>query len=328
MNITITDQLARRLIEAGGEAVSGQQFADEFGISRTAVWKHIRELQSRGYDIHSVKKKGYILSGVPDSLKPEVIQPGLDTRYIGRRIDYHETVVSTQIIAHQLAQEGAPGGTAVLAESQSAGRGRLARPWDSAFGKGIWMSVILRPDVPPQKAPQFTLVTAVAVVRAIEETTGLRPEIKWPNDILLNGRKCTGILTELQADMDRIHALIIGIGLNVNQERGDFAEEVQGIASSLRIGKGEAVSRQDLIRSIFRHLERYTELYISQGFTPLKSLWEGYSVTLGKRIRASSPREVLEGLAMGITPDGVLELKTDDGKIHQIYSADIELASD
>ncbi|AQQ53610.1 biotin--[acetyl-CoA-carboxylase] ligase [Planococcus lenghuensis] len=327
MNTAITNQLARRLIKAGDAAISGQQFAEEFGISRTAVWKHIKELQEEGYDIQSVKKKGYFLSAVPDSLKPEVVQPLLETAVIGRNINYHETVTSTQIIAHQLAQDGAPGGTAVLAETQTAGRGRLARNWDSAAGKGIWMSIILRPAIMPQRAPQFTLVTAVAVVQAIEEVTGLRPEIKWPNDVLLNGRKCTGILTELQADMDSVQALIIGIGLNANQTQDDFDPAVREVATSLRMEGDKPVERAVLVRSIFRHLEKYTDLYIENGFAPLKVLWESYSVTIGKRIRARTAREVLEGLAIGITDDGVLELKTDDGKIHTIYSADIELAT-
>lgn len=327
MNTAITNQLARRLVKAGGEAISGQQVAEEFGISRTAVWKHIKELQEEGYDIRSVKKKGYILSAIPDSLKPEVVQPLLKTTAVGQTISYHETVTSTQIIAHQLAQDGAAGGTAVLAETQTAGRGRLARNWDSAAGKGIWMSIILRPAIIPQRAPQFTLVTAVAVVRAIEEVTGLKPEIKWPNDILLNGKKCTGILTELQADMDQVQALIIGIGLNANQTQEDFNPAVRDIATSLRMEQGKPIERAALVQSIFRHLEKYTDLYIENGFAPLKVLWESYSVTIGKRIRATTARDVLEGLALGITDDGVLQLKTDDGRIHTVYSADIELAT-
>ena len=221
MNITVTHKLAKRLIESNGEAVSGQQLAEEFGISRTAIWKHIKELEEKGYAIESVKKKGYRIVSIPDTLESLAIQTGLKTKHIGRNIEYVESCSSTQIIAHKLAQEGAPDGTVVLTETQTAGRGRMARKWDSAAGKGVWMSVILRPDVVPQKAPQFTLVTAVAVVRAIEEVTKLQPKIKWPNDILLNGKKCTGILTELQSDADGIQALIIGIGLNINQEKTD-----------------------------------------------------------------------------------------------------------
>lgn len=327
MNITVTHKLAGRLIEAKGTAVSGQQLADEFGISRTAVWKHIKELEERGYEIASVKKKGYSLISQPDTLDPSGLQPLLKTRMIGQKMVYEQSCASTQIIAHQLAQEGTPEGTVAITEEQTAGRGRMARVWDSAYGKGIWMSVILRPDVVPQKAPQFTLVAAVAMVRAIEEVTGLKPEIKWPNDILIKGKKCTGILTELQSDADGIQALIIGIGLNVNQELADFDVQIQDIATSLKLESGKQVSRQEMVRSILFYLEHYTDLYVEQGFGILKVLWESYSSTIGSKVRARLQKETLIGIAEGITDDGVLQLRTADGKLHAIYSADIEMTS-
>ncbi len=327
MNITVTHKLAGRLIEANGTAVSGQQLADEFGISRTAVWKHIKELEERGYEIASVKKKGYSLISQPDTLDPSGLQPLLKTRMIGQKMVYEQSCASTQIIAHQLAQEGTPEGTVAITEEQTAGRGRMARVWDSAYGKGIWMSVILRPDVVPQKAPQFTLVAAVAMVRAIEEVTGLKPEIKWPNDILIKGKKCTGILTELQSDADGIQALIIGIGLNVNQELADFDVQIQDIATSLKLESGKQVSRQEMVRSILFYLEQYTDLYVEQGFGILKVLWESYSSTIGSKVRARLQKETLIGIAEGITDDGVLQLRTADGKLHAIYSADIEMTS-
>ena len=327
MNITVTHKLAKRLIESNGEAVSGQQLAEEFGISRTAIWKHIKELEGKGYAIESVKKKGYRIVSIPDTLEPLAIQTGLKTKHIGRNIEYVESCSSTQIIAHKLAQEGAPDGSVVLTETQTAGRGRMARKWDSAAGKGVWMSVILRPDVVPQKAPQFTLVTAVAVVRAIEEVTKLQPKIKWPNDILLNGKKCTGILTELQSDADGIQALIIGIGLNINQELTDFDPEIQAIATSLKMESGDTVSRQKLVQSLLYYLEIYTQMYIEEGFGLLKVMWESYSTTIGHPVRARMTNQTLEGIAEGITEDGVLQLRTADGKLHGIYSADIEMTN-
>lgn len=325
MNITVTNKLVKRLLESGEEAVSGQQLADEFGISRTAIWKHIKELEEQGYEIESVKKKGYRIIRTPDTLDPAAIQPLLKTTRLGQVMEYAASCSSTQIIAHQLAQQGTPDGTVVLTEEQTAGRGRMARKWHSADRKGIWMSVILRPDVVPQKAPQFTLVTAVAVVRAIEEVTGLKPDIKWPNDILIDGKKCTGILTELQSDADGIQALIIGIGLNVNQELVDFDEEVKAIATSLKMESGQPINRQALVRSVLYHLEKYSNLYIEQGFGILKLMWEAHSSTIGKPVRARMAKETLEGIAEGITDDGVLQLRTPDGKLHGIYSADIEM---
>ncbi|MDN5708060.1 MAG: biotin--[acetyl-CoA-carboxylase] ligase [Planococcus sp. (in: firmicutes)] len=325
MNITVTHKLATRLLEAGTEPVSGQQLADEFGVSRTAIWKHMKELEEMGYEIESVRKKGYRIQSSPDSLEAFLVQSGLKTEKIGKRIEYMEQCASTQIVAHQLAQEGAPDGTVVIAELQTEGRGRLMRKWDSAKGQGIWMSVILRPDVPPHKAPQFTLVAAVAIVRAIQTVTGLEASIKWPNDILFGTKKATGILTELQSDADGIQALIIGIGVNVNQEREDFDADVQDIATSLRLESGQPVNRRELVQEILHFLEVYTELYIEKGFAPLKILWEGHSATIGKAVRARMSRETLEGVAEGITEDGVLQLRTADGKLHGIYSADIEL---
>lgn len=325
MNITVTRKLAQRLIEAQGAALSGQQLADEFGVSRTAVWKHIKELEEQGYRIVSVKKKGYILASLPDTLEPTAIQALLKTERLGQNIHYIESCPSTQIVAHQLAQEGASYGTVVLTEEQTAGRGRMSRKWHSAAKKGIWMSVILRPDVVPQKAPQFTLVAAVAVVRAIEQVTHLKPEIKWPNDILINGKKCTGILTELQSDTDGIQALIIGIGLNVNQAPEDFDPEVKSIATSLKMESGEEIDRKKLVSSMLYFLEQYTDLYIEEGFGMLKVMWESYSSTIGRPVRARMANETLEGIAEGITDDGVLQLRTADGKLHGIYSADIEM---
>ncbi len=327
MNITVTHKIAKRLMESNGEAVSGQQLADEFGISRTAIWKHMKELEEKGYEIESVKKKGYRIVTIPDTLEPITIQTGLKTKRIGQEMEYVESCTSTQIIAHQLAQEGAPDGTVVLTETQTAGRGRMARKWDSAAHKGVWMSIILRPNVPPQKAPQFTLVTAVAIVRAIEEVTALQPNIKWPNDILLNGKKCTGILTELQSDADGIQALIVGIGLNVNQDKEDFDLEVQDIATSLKMKSGQTVNRQELVRAVLFYTELYTQMYIDEGFGMLKILWESYSTTIGQPVRARMTNHTLEGIAEGISDDGVLQLRTLDGKLHGIYSADIEMTN-
>ena len=190
-------------------------------------------------------------------------------------------------------------------------------------GKGIWMSVITRPALTPQQAPQMTLVAAVAVTRAIEEVAGVEPSIKWPNDILIDGKKVTGILTELQADPDRVKAIILGIGINVNQTEEDFPEELKSIATSLKMVSGKTINRAKLIAKTLEFLEHYTNLYVAHGFSPIKLLWEGYSNTAGKRIRAVMFNETIEGTAMGITEEGMLNLKLDDGSIRGIFSADI-----
>lgn len=325
MNISIKEKIISTLKEAKGEPVSGQKLADELNISRTMIWKHLKSIEEDGYVIEAIKKKGYVLQLIPDLVTPEQITPNLNTTEIGRNIDYYKTCASTQTIAAEKAREGAPHGTIVISEEQTAGKGRLERNWDSKANKGIWMSVIIRPTISPEHAAQFTLVTAVAITQAIQEVTHLTPQIKWPNDILIKGKKVTGILTELQADMDRVHSIIIGIGVNVNQEISAFDESIQTIATSLKMESGEEVDRPLLVAKILYYLEKYGDLYVEKGFQPIKILWESHNCTIGKRIRASMLRETLEGVALGITDDGVLELKLDSGEIRGIYSADIHL---
>lgn len=325
MNPTVKYEITKRLLAADGQPISGQQLADDYGLSRTAIWKHIKELEEEGFGIDTVKKKGYVLTSSPDSLQAAKIDQHLTTNRFGRNIHYLQTCPTTQPIAHQLAQAGEPDGSIVICEEQTAGKGRLARAWTSTQGKGIWMSVIIRPEIPPTKAPQLTLVAAVAVTRAIEDIAQVRPEIKWPNDLLINGKKCTGILTELQADIDRVHAIILGIGVNVNQLPSDFPDDIQSIATSIQMVTGKPVDRAELVARILHHLEIYTDLYVQHGFEPLKILWESYSCTLGKRIKAIMIHQQIEGIALGITNEGILQVKTDDGEIHGIYSADIEI---
>ncbi|PPA71242.1 biotin--[acetyl-CoA-carboxylase] ligase [Jeotgalibacillus proteolyticus] len=307
--------------------VSGQQLAEETGCSRTAIWKHIEELRNEGFTIESKKKRGYRLLKTNDQLTENNLLLGMETKALGRTIVVMDSVDSTQKIAHTLAQDKAPEGTLVIAEEQRAGRGRMARVWHSPKGTGIWMSLLLRPSLPPQKAPQFTLITAVAVVQAIWDVCQLDVEIKWPNDLLLNNKKITGILTELQADSEQIHSLIIGIGMNVNQEKKDFPEELLSIATSLSIEKGEKISRSELVQRVMYHLERYYQIYLEKGFTPIKLLWESYAVSIGKYITARTLNGELTGVALGITDDGVLLLEDEKGTVHSIYSADIEISA-
>ncbi|NHM29149.1 biotin--[acetyl-CoA-carboxylase] ligase [Neobacillus terrae] len=320
-------ELRKKLLDAftnaGDSYLSGQAVAELLGCSRTAVWKHIEELRKEGFQLEAVRRKGYRILHTPDRMTEDEIRLGLKTSFIGRNIDYQESTGSTQKIAHQLSNDDAPEGTVVVAEEQVSGRGRMDRKWHSPKYTGIWMSIILRPNILPARAPQLTLLAAVAVVQAMEEVTGLVPEIKWPNDILINGRKVTGILTELQAEADRINSVIIGIGINVNQE--SFPEEIEQTATSLLIEKGEAVSRTELIKSVFAHLEKLYSIYLENGFLPIKLLWESYAVSIGKTLKARTLTSVIEGRALGITDDGVLKIEDKDGVIHQVYSADIEL---
>ncbi|WHX99075.1 biotin--[acetyl-CoA-carboxylase] ligase [Neobacillus sp. DY30] len=322
-------QLRKDLLDAftnaGETYLSGQRIAELIGCSRTAVWKHIEELRKEGFELEAVRRKGYRIVKTPEKITADELRLGLKTNFIGKNVHYEESVESTQKIAHRLAYENAPEGTVIIAEEQVAGRGRMDRKWHSPKYTGIWMSMILRPNIPLPKAPQLTLLTAVAIVQAIEDLTGLMPEIKWPNDILIRGKKVTGILTELEAEADRINSIIIGIGMNVNQKKEDFPSELQEIATSLFLEKGEKVSRSDLIKGIFTNLEKLYLVYLEEGFLPIKLLWEGYAISIGRKITARTLSNSITGTAQGITDDGVLIMIDEQGKTHHVYSADIEL---
>lgn len=323
---SMKDKIVKKLLASNGEAVSGQQLADEFNVSRTAIWKHMKTLQEEGYSFETIKKKGYVLTGVPNTVTAAQIKAELQTEQFGQDIYYYDVVDSTQNIAHRLAQDGAKHGTVVISEEQTAGKGRLMRPWESTRQKGIWLTVILRPDVPPHRAPQFTLVTAVAVVQALQELlVQAKPQIKWPNDVLINGKKCTGILTEMQAESDVIQALLIGIGINVSQSEADFPKELQSIATSLKLEEGIDIDRSKLIATLLHKLEIYTALYVTDGFDQIRKLWETNSCTIGQRLEVTTARETFIGEAIGITNDGVLRVQKDDGEVKEIYTADIKI---
>ncbi|QFT89373.1 Bifunctional ligase/repressor BirA [Bacillus sp. THAF10] len=328
MATEIRTKLLKMFTEIEGEFLSGQKISEELGCSRTAVWKHIEDLRHEGYELEAVRRKGYRIHKIPDKISLNEISLGLKTNTLGRKIHFEESVTSTQKIAHQLAYDGVPEGTLVVSEEQTTGRGRLNRAWYSPKYTGVWMSLILRPNLPPAKAPQLTLLTAVAITQAIEEVTGLRPDIKWPNDILINKKKTVGILTEMQAEADKINSVIIGIGINVNQTKNHFPQELQDIATSLSIERGESVNRAKLIQTILLKFENLYMSYLVHGFYPVKLLWESYAISIGKRIIARTITGTLEGLAKGITEEGVLMLEDDDEKIHFIHSADIQLGED
>ncbi|MDR4888689.1 biotin--[acetyl-CoA-carboxylase] ligase [Fredinandcohnia sp. QZ13] len=322
-------EIRKKLLEvfssANGEFISGQKLSEQLGCSRTAVWKHIEDLRNEGYELEAVRKLGYRIITKPDKISGNEIQLGLETKSLGRNIHFEESVTSTQQIAHKLAYEGAVEGTLVVAEEQTTGRGRLDRAWYSPKHTGVWMSMILRPQIPPSQAPQLTLLAAVGVVQAIQEVTGLEPDIKWPNDILIHQKKIVGILTELQAETDRINSVIIGIGINVNQELSQFPENLHTIASSLAIEKGDKIDRAKLIQVILLKIEKLYNEFLQHGFKVVKLLWESYATSIGKQIIARTISGSIEGKAIGINEEGVLLLEDAEGKVHHIYSADIEL---
>jgi BirA family biotin operon repressor/biotin-[acetyl-CoA-carboxylase] ligase len=313
------------LFERPHQFISGQEMSDVIGCSRTAVWKQIKELEKDGYMIESVPKKGYRLKETPNRLSPEEILAGLNTEKFGRQIVYEPSMPSTQKRAHHLAEDGAPEGTLVISDEQTEGRGRLGRTWHSPKGTGIWMSLILRPKLSLNRIPQLTLMTAVAIVKAIKVVTGIECQIKWPNDIFYNGKKLVGILTELQAEENQAKAVIIGMGMNVNLTAEDLPDDIIKIATSIQMITGKPCSRAHLIQVILAQMESFYHLYIEAGFSLIKTLWETYAMNMDRIITARNVNgQVVKGFARGINDEGVLLLEDQEGHIHRIYSTDIE----
>lgn len=308
-----------------GEYVSGEQISQLMNISRTAVWKHIQGLRREGYIIESNPRQGYRLTAVPDLLLPREVLSGLKTGYIGQRIHHFMTIGSTNQEAKRLAADGEPEGTIVVAEQQTAGRGRLSRQWFSPKTGGIWFSVILRPDIQPAEAAKFTFLGAVAVTNAIRSATGLAVEIKWPNDIHYQGRKAGGILTELNAEWDAINYIVMGIGINVNIATAAFPEEIRETATSLQRETGQTVSRQQLLRQILGQFETLYDDVKTGGFTSVFTAWRRMNCTLGRAVCVSSTHQRLVGVAIDIDDDGALIVRKQDGGRERVVAGDVSL---
>ena len=299
--------------------LSGDQISHRLGISRQALWKHIEELRESGYDIAAVPHLGYRLISSPNRLLPAEINWHLDTEFIGKKIHYFEAASSTMDIAIELGLKGSSEGTVVLAETQTKGRGRLGRHWFSPKYKGIYLSLILRPKILPNSTPILTLLSAVSMWEAIKETCGLDMQIKWPNDILLHNKKIGGILTELNAETDTTRFVVIGIGLNVNNDKKTLA---QG-ATSLKEQTKEEINRISLLQEILRKIETNYLLFQKEGSAPIIEKWRNYNITLGKRVKISCHRDYREGEAIDIDTDGGLLIRKDSGLVEKIMAGDV-----
>jgi BirA family biotin operon repressor/biotin-[acetyl-CoA-carboxylase] ligase len=311
------------LKESRPEYISGEEICQKINISRTAVWKHINTLREEGYVIEAVPNRGYSLVSVPDRLYADEIQEGLDTGFVGKAVFFYDSLFSTNRQARDLAQGGAVGGTLVVTEEQTAGKGRMGRGWYSPKGTGVTCSLILRPAIEPGQAPPVTMLTAVAVASAVERVAGVSPGIKWPNDLLLDGKKICGILTEMNAEMERIHFLVVGVGINVNTDY--FPEDIKDIATSLYLAGGRRVSRLDLLRRYLMEFEHYYQQWMDYGFGPVLEEWKKRCVTLNRPVRISTPRETWEGWAVDVDNTGALVLRTDDGELKNFVAGEVSL---
>ena len=316
-------KILEMLRNAGSVYISGEEIASRLGVSRTAVWKHIRELREAGYDIRSHSRSGYMLCETPDLLLPGEIRHDLNTKIMGQKIVYYEDIPSTNIEAKRLAAEGAPEGTVVVSEAQSTGRGRMERAFFSPKGKGIWFSIFLRAVFLPQEAPKCTLLAAVAVAKAMDQF-GLRAGIKWPNDVLYEGKKLVGILTEMHAEMDRINYVVIGTGINVNIMPEEFPPELRDCATSLAIMKGEKLPRAAFFRAVLQAIEELYLMVRKQGFASLMEEWRHYTITLGQEVNVISVNETFAGRAVDIDADGALLVETEQG-VRRVLAGDVSI---
>lgn len=312
------------LLRNSREYVSGQDLCARFGVSRTAVWKAINQLKEEGYEIEALQNKGYILRSYPDILSKNEIASRLGTKWVGKNLYYYEDTDSTNADAMRLGEEGAEHGTLVVANHQNKGRGRRGRVWQSPVGTTISMSFLVKPEIAPGKASMLTLVMALAVAKGIEEACDLSTAIKWPNDILVNGKKVCGILTEMKAEMDYIHGVIIGVGINVNVE--SFPEELQSMATSLILEKGRKVSRAEVIERVAENFEEYYEKFMeAEDLSLLRDLYEERLISKGKAVKVLDPQGEYTGISKGITDTGELVVETQDGKEQQVYAGEVSV---
>lgn len=310
------------LAEGGEDYVSGAALSDKLGLSRTAVWKHVEQLRRLGYRIDAQASRGYRLLEVPDRLTTLEIGPLLATRELGRTLHHYETVESTNSKAFELAHEGGFHGEVIVTEHQTAGKGRRGRAWSSPAGKSLAMSVILRPEIAPARAPELTLVAAVALAQTLRDS-GVEAKIKWPNDVQIGGRKVAGILTELSADVERVHFVVLGIGVNLNAETGDFPPEVAEIATSVQVVRRSPVHRALFTAALLGQLETWVDRWTDEGFEPVRAAWKELSSTLGEEVLVRADNRELRGIAEDIDPSGALLLRVGD-KLERVLSGDVE----
>lgn len=322
-----TSDLLRLLREVeAGTLLSGEQASRKLGVSRTAVWKQIASLRSAGYRIEAVPSQGYRLSGEPDLMDEAVLRQALpDTVVVGKTISCLAETVSTNADAFRSAEDGAVEGTVILADRQTGGKGRLGRRWESPAGVNLYCSVVLKPRLSPSEAPQLTFLSAVATARAITALTGLQPAIKWPNDLLLNGRKVAGLLNEMSAETDRISFVILGIGVNLNMQAHQFPADLRSPATSLLLESGVPVSRQRFTTVLLQELDREYTRFVCEGFDPVREEWGRLCNAAGRTVCVDTGCGLLHGQFHGLDRDGALLIRLLDGRLERVLSGDVIL---
>jgi len=296
-------------LRASDGYVSGQDLCGQFGVSRTAIWKAINQLKQSGYEIEAVQNRGYHIVSIPDILSENELRSIRKTKWLGDKIYYEPVSESTNTKAMQLAEQGAPHGTIVVTDHQINGRGRRGRIWETEEGAGIAMTFLLRPKIDPNNASMLTLIAAMAVARGIEDETGLKVGIKWPNDIIINRKKVSGILTEMSAQADYVNHIVVGIGINVHME--EFPEELQNIATSIFLELGVKINRAALIERICEYFEAYFDVFLrTEDLSAIAKQYDAYMVNRNQPVKVLDPKDTYEGTARGITTRGELLVDT------------------
>lgn len=320
------DQILRILRENEGDFVSGEAISRMLDISRATVWKHVQMLQREGFVIEAVTRRGYRLTGSGDILHAALIEPLLTTHALGRNLIFLKSVPSTNGAARELAIKGCRHGTVLLTDGQTEGRGRRGRSWVSMPGKDIAMSIVLHPELDIEFASRYMVATSLGVYR-LAKGLGLDPSIKWPNDVLLGGRKFCGVLFELAGDMDSLHTMIAGIGMNINTE--EFPENLRETATSLRLSLGRPLPRCEVAASLLNHLEPlYDACQSGADYAALRQEYLACCGTIGQRVSVTGVRETLEGIAEGVDELGRLLVRTEEGVLHALLAGDVTLRRD
>lgn len=312
------------LLRERGNYVSGQELCEHFGVSRTAVWKAINQLKKEGYCIQAVQNRGYLLVSEDEVFGQNELESRMDTKWAGHPVSFYDTVNSTNLRAKLDADNGAPEGALVVADMQTAGRGRRGRTWSSPAGLNVYFTLILKPQYVPDKASMVTLVMALAVAEGIRETCGVEAGIKWPNDIVANGKKVCGILTEMSVERDFIHHVVIGVGINVGLQ--EFAPELAATATSLQAECGRNVPKAALVANIMKAFEKHYEVF--RGKADLSGLIGSYNEMLVNRdreVRVLDPKGEYSGIARGINEVGELLVELPDGRVEKVYAGEVSV---
>ncbi len=303
--------------------LSGEEISRRLNISRAAVWKQVKVLRELGFEIEAKHAAGYRLVAAPDLLLAAEIEDGLTTQLLGRSIISYPEIDSTNSEARRLAEAGAPEGTVVVADRQSAGRGRLGRCWESPSRVNLYCSVLLRPAIPLHQASQLTFISAVAVAETLKDVCGLNAEVKWPNDILVNGAKISGLLNEMNAETEQIHFVILGLGINLNMLTEQFPDDLRYRATSVLLETGRPVDRRYFLQQLLVKLDACYRQFRCDGFVPLRRRWETLCDTINRVVEVDLGQQKIVGTVVGLDSDGALRLQRDDGRVERILAGDV-----